>query len=160
MEYRIRKATLEDVDIITTQRYRMFNEMGHGNPELQRRATPVYKEWLRDRLGNGRYQGWLMLAPDEMVVAGVGLWLMDWPTGVVDLAPFRGYVFNVWTEPEHRRQGLSRRLMQALLAACKAQGINRVGLHASTAGRPGYEALGFTPSNEMTITLHDKTPSA
>jgi GNAT superfamily N-acetyltransferase len=156
MEYRIRQATLDDVDIITGHRYRMFREMGHGDPELQRRAMPVYVEWLRERMENGRYQGWLMLAPDNAVVAGVGLWLMDWPTGVVDLAHFRGYVFNVWTEPEHRRKGLSRRLMLTLLAACKAQGINRVGLHASTAGRPGYEALGFTASNELTITLQDK----
>lgn len=155
MEYRIRLATLDDVDHIVGHRYRMFREMGHGDPEFQRSARPIYEQWLRERLGNGRYQGWLMLAPDDTIVAGVGLWLMDWPTGVVDLAPFRGYVFNVWTEPEHRRKGLSRRLMLALLAACKAQGINRVGLHASAAGRPGYEALGFVPSNEMTITLKD-----
>jgi GNAT superfamily N-acetyltransferase len=156
MEYRLRQATGADVDTIATHRYKMFSEMGHGDPELQRSAAPIYMEWLRERLGNGRYQGWLILAPDDSVVAGVGLWLMDWPTGVVDLAPFRGYVFNVWTEPEHRKQGLSRRLMVALLSACKAQGINRVGLHASDAGRNGYEALGFTASNEMTITLQDK----
>jgi GNAT superfamily N-acetyltransferase len=158
MEYRIRQATGADVGIITEHRYRMFREMGHGDPEVQRRAVPIYVNWLTERLQNGRYQGWLMVTASGMVVAGVGLWLMDWPTGVVDLAPFRGYVFNVWTDPEHRRKGLSRQLMQALLAACRTQGIHRVGLHASAAGRAGYEALGFTPSNEMTITLQDKEP--
>ena len=131
----------------------MFADMGHGDPKLLKAAEPIYTEWLRERLRNGRYQGWLMTASDGTVVAGVGLWLMDWPTGVLDLAPFRGYVFNVYTERAHRKQGSSRRLMQALLDSCRAQGVNVVGLHASPEGRPIYTALGFKDTNEMRIVL-------
>lgn len=160
MEYKIKQATIADLDTIVQHRYRMFTEMGNGDPDLLKRAAPLYVEWLRPRLLDHRYQGWLMMDSRDEVVAGVGLWLMDWPTGVVDVALHRGYVFNVWTDPAHRRIGLSRRLMQALLDACKAQGINRVGLHASAAGQPLYEALGFTPSNEMMIVLNKPSSSS
>jgi GNAT superfamily N-acetyltransferase len=107
-------------------------------------------------LGNGTYQGWLMTAPDGSVVAGAGLWLMEWPPGVRDLSKYRGYVFNVYTERAHRKKGFSHSLMQALLDACAAQGVHVVCLHASPEGKHGYEALGFTPTDEMRILLPQK----
>lgn len=158
MGYSIRQAGIADLGTIVRHRHLMFAEIGHGDPAVMEKGVAQYKEWLRERLANGRYQGWFMETTSGKVVAGAGLWLMDWPSGVVDLAPFKGFVFNVWTEPAHRRQGLSTQLMQALLAWCRAHGIHRVGLHASDAGRPVYEALGFTPGNEMTITLGVHAP--
>lgn len=151
--YQLAKATAAELDILVHQRYRMFAEMGHGDPDIQEAGRPLYTQWLQERLLNGRYHAWLMHTTSGEAVAGVGLYLLDWPTGVVDLAPYRGYVFNVWTEPEHRRKGLSRQLMEALLAACPELGVQRVGLHATAEGRALYEVLGFEPSNEMMITV-------
>jgi GNAT superfamily N-acetyltransferase len=153
MQYTARKATLADLGTIVRHRYLMFAEIGHGDPAVMEAGKAQYTEWLRERLLNGRYQGWLMECGSGEVVAGVGLWLLEWPGGVVDLVPFRGYVFNVWTEPVHRRNGLSRQLMGMLLEASREQGILRVYLHASDAGRKLYELLGFSPSNEMMIRL-------
>ena len=44
-------------------------------------------------------------------------------------------VYNVYTEPAHRRQGLARRIMDAIHAWCRDQGIASVALNAS-ARRP------------------------
>ena len=161
MQYTARQATLSDLGSIVCHRYLMFAEIGHGDPAVMEAGKAQYTEWLRARLLNGRYQGWLMETDSGEVVAGVGLWLLEWPGGVVDLVPFRGYVFNVWTEPAHRRNGLSRQLMGMLLEASKEQGIHRVYLHASDAGRKLYELLGFSPSNEMMVRLpmHDARAS-
>ncbi len=153
MPYTARQATLEDLDTIVRHRYLLFAEIGHGDQAVMKAGKTPYTAWLRERLLNRRYQGWLMETASGEVVAGVGLWLMEWPVGVVDLVPYRGYVFNVWTEPAHRRKGLSRQLMGMLLEACREQGIRRVCLHASDAGRKLYEVLGFTPNNEMMISL-------
>ncbi|MBS1936435.1 MAG: GNAT family N-acetyltransferase [Bacteroidetes bacterium] len=153
MDHRIRQATLDDLAIIIGHRRRMFADSGLGDTEVLKAGEPLYAEWLRERLGNGLYQGWLMVAPSGMVVSGVGLWLVEWPTGVLNMDRYRGYVFNVYTEPEHRRQGLARRLMQALLDASAAQGIHVVSLHASAEGRAVYETLGFAATNEMRILL-------
>jgi GNAT superfamily N-acetyltransferase len=59
------------------------------------------------------------------------------------------YIVNVYTEPEHRRRGLSRRLMEEVIAWCRANGMTRITLHASRAGRRMYEDLGFVTTNEM-----------
>jgi GNAT superfamily N-acetyltransferase len=51
------------------------------------------------------------------------------------------------------RRGLARRLMDTMLAWCRAQGMHSIYLHASDHGRPLYESLGFTATNEMRIVL-------
>ena len=54
-----------------------------------------------------------------------------------------------------RMQRLSRRrhLMHEAELSFRRQGVNYVFLHASEAGRPLYESLGFAPTTEMAITL-------
>ena len=152
-EPHIRPATLDDLETIVRHRWMMFEDIGHANPALLKAAEPAYTEWLRERLANGRYQGWFMVAADGVVLAGAGLWLMEWPPGGLTRSPYQGFVFNVFTERAHRKQGFSRRLMQALLDACAAQGVNVVRLHASSEGRPLYTALGFGDSHEMRLVL-------
>ncbi|MBI1878726.1 MAG: GNAT family N-acetyltransferase [Chloroflexi bacterium] len=56
------------------------------------------------------------------------------------------FVYNVYTEPPHRRQGLARRLMETIHQWCRERGLKFVGLNASEFGRPLYEALGYQPS--------------
>jgi len=63
------------------------------------------------------------------------------------------YVLNVYTEPTHRRGGVARAIMNAILEWCREQRVARVTLHASREGRPLYEDLGFEPSNEMRFVL-------
>ena len=62
-------------------------------------------------------------------------------------------ILNVFTEPEHRGQGLARRLVEEALAHCRSHDIPTALLHASDAGRPLYETLGFTQTTEMRLRL-------
>jgi hypothetical protein len=43
--------------------------------------------------------------------------------------------------------------MLAMMDWLRKEGFSKVGLHASDEGRPLYESLGFTVSNEMELTL-------
>ena len=96
---------------------------------------------------------WLAVTGDDLVVAGAGLWLMDWPAHMLGSSGRRGNILNVYTEPSFRRRGLARKLIEAALDWCKANGIDFVILHASPEGRALYESLGFQASNEMRIRL-------
>jgi ribosomal protein S18 acetylase RimI-like enzyme len=78
---------------------------------------------------------------------------MDWPAGYFDWSTYRGYIFNVYTNPEHRRKGLGRMVVQAALDWSAAKGIHYVSLHASDFGKSLYESMGFKPTNEMRIVL-------
>jgi len=45
--------------------------------------------------------------------------------------------------------------MLTALSWCRDSGIRSVILHASSDGRPLYDSLGFTPTNEMRLNLTD-----
>jgi GNAT superfamily N-acetyltransferase len=144
----IRKATSDDVNAIIHQRHEMFAEMGFGTPETLSQMDSHFEKWLRPRLLSDEYIAWVACDGDK-VVAGLGLWIMDWipaPDGITFVRP---YVCNVYTEPSHRKQGIARQLVEVMLAYCKACGYARVRLHASIFGKPLYESLGFIPTNEM-----------
>jgi ribosomal protein S18 acetylase RimI-like enzyme len=145
----IRRAVPADLAIIARHRLRMFEDMGHADLAMLKASVPFYTAWLKERLENGRYLGWFACAGDGEVIAGAGLWLLDWPPGILDVAPFRGYLFNVYTEPAFRKRGLARRLIQAIKDHCAAEGIRVISLHSSTEGRSTYDATGFVPTNEM-----------
>jgi len=76
-----------------------------------------------------------------------------WLAHPYDLECRRATILNVYTTPEYRRRGIAGKLIQTMIAWCKQQGLARVTLHASEAGRHLYQSLGFEPSNEMRLIL-------
>ncbi|WP_420033501.1 GNAT family N-acetyltransferase [Streptomyces sp. cg28] len=65
------------------------------------------------------------------------------------------HLFNVCTDPDHRRRGYSRACVEALLACYKERDVRRVELLATADGEPLYTSLGFarTPAPAMRLTL-------
>jgi GNAT superfamily N-acetyltransferase len=151
--YSIRRATLEDAAIIAGHRHRMFLDIGKHDPQKLEGMTEAFRPWLEARMTSGDYLGWLAMAADGSVAAGLGLWLMDWPPHVLGAGSRRGNIINVYTEAAHRRQGLARLLLNAALDWCRANAVDVVILHASEEGRQLYESAGFQPTNEMRLML-------
>ncbi|HMC62523.1 MAG TPA: GNAT family N-acetyltransferase, partial [Candidatus Solibacter sp.] len=112
--------------------------------------------FLRRALVDGTYRGWLAVAAGGRVVAGGGVAIVPWPGSPADPAPRRGWIQNVYTEPGFRHRGIARRIMEAIVNWCRAEGFRAVSLHASPFGRPLYESMGFQPTNEMRLNL-DRT---
>ena len=151
--YSIRPATLEDAGIIAGHRHRMFLDIGEHDPRKLEAMTQEFRPWLESRTAAGDYLGWLAIASDGTVAAGLGLWLMDWPPHVLGGGSRRGNIVNVYTEMAHRRRGLARLLLNAALEWCRANSVDVVILHASKEGRHLYESVGFEPTNEMRLVL-------
>ena len=149
--YTLRAATVADAALIQRQRDAMFTDMGQ-EPARLAQVHGVGTAWLRGALGRGQYTGVLAQAGAE-VVAGAGVLWQDLPPNVDSALTVRAYVLNVYVQPDHRGRKLARRLVEHLLDECAARGVRLVSLHASEAGRSTYEALGFTPSNELRLTL-------
>jgi GNAT superfamily N-acetyltransferase len=152
-EIRIREACAGDIAHILHHRRAMFWDMGNRDEVAHRLMLVNAEAFLRDAMPRGRYRGWLAETAVGKVVAGVGVTIVDWPGSPADPAPFRAWVQNVYTEPEFRRRGLARLLMERAVAWCRAEGMANISLHASEFGRPLYEALGFLPTNEMRLRL-------
>jgi GNAT superfamily N-acetyltransferase len=146
MDYSIRTATLADIPHLVRHREQMFRDM--GIPADFDAMTTATTTWLARAIPDGHYRGWVATTPGGAVVAGGGLIVIPWPPGPFAMDPRCGFVFNVYTEAEHRKQGLGRRLMDAMHAWCRGEGIERVVLNASTFGRSVYAAMGYVVADE------------
>lgn len=151
-QYALRAATPDDLDVVLRHRRRMFEDMGHRDPAALQAMLESSTPLLRRGLADGSYRGWLV-EHDGRVVAGGGIVSLEFQSHPRDPVPRRSWVVNMFTEPEHRRRGLARRLMQTMLEWCRASGMKTLYLHASDEGRALYESLGFAATNEMRIGL-------
>ncbi len=130
----------------------MFADNAFAPEEVLTAADAQFEPWVRERLKDGRYLG-LLLAEEEQVIAGAGIFLADFPPHWIDSQPMRAYILNVYTEKEHRGRGYARLLMERVIQECERLKIVTIVLHASPQGRPVYEKLGFAPTDEM-MKLH------
>jgi GNAT superfamily N-acetyltransferase len=153
--FTIRLATLADVDTLISHRRGMFHDMGyHDNAALDDMCSK-FRPWLAAKMESGQYLAWLASPESDpgVIAAGAGLWIMDWPPHMIGSQARRGNIVNVYTAPAYRRRGLARRLMETILDWCRADSLDTVVLHASKEGRPLYDSMGFSATNEMRLML-------
>jgi GNAT superfamily N-acetyltransferase len=148
----VREATVDDVDVVLEHRRHMFADMGLGDAESRDAMVAASRPYLLAAIREGSYRGWLAEV-DGRVVAGGGIVIATFPPLPWELQPRRASILNVYTEPACRRRGLARRLLERMVQWCRDEGFASVSLHASQDGRPLYEALGFTPTNELRLHL-------
>ena len=61
--------------------------------------------------------------------------MLDWPPHPLDpRQEKRGYLLNVYVEPEHRRKKLASQLIDQALSEARKQKIRVVALHSTDAG--------------------------
>ena len=146
MAYSIRPATIADIPHIVEHRELMFREMRiPAEFDDMKAATDL---WLRHALPSHIYRGWMAVSPAGDVAGGGGVIVIPWPPGPMTMDPRCGFVFNVYTSAARRKQGLARRLMDAMHDYCRSEGIERVVLNASTFGKPLYDAMGYVVAEE------------
>jgi GNAT superfamily N-acetyltransferase len=148
----IREATAPDIPEILRQRRRMYEDMGYTDSASLDSMASLSSVYLKTAMADGSFRAWLA-ADANRVVAGGAVVSSPWPAHPYDLECRRATILNVYTDPEYRRRGIARKLMQAIIAWCQRQGFARITLHASDDGRHLYESLGFEPSNEMRLNL-------
>jgi GNAT superfamily N-acetyltransferase len=160
VDYRVRPATLADVDVLVRHRIGMFTDM--GVPMDVTALDAAFRTWLADVMPAGTYRGWLAETSGGQVVSGAGITVLPWPPGPTYPGNRLAFVYNVYTDPPHRRRGLARLIMEAIHSWCRGAGITSMALNASRDGQPLYEALGYveTPSPMMFFPIVGYNPSA
>jgi GNAT superfamily N-acetyltransferase len=161
--YRVRPATLGDADIMVRHRCSMFTDM--GVPLDAAALESAFRDWLASTMPSGTYRAWLVETtvteddgrPDAnpVVVAGGGITVLPWPPGPRYMGDRLAFVYNVYTEPAHRRRGIARLVMDAIHAWCREADITSLALNASPDGLPMYTSMGYAvaPSPMMFFAL-------
>jgi len=157
----VRRATLDDVATLARHRAEMFRDI-HGIADNQYDAmAETSRRYFESALPDGEYLAWLA-EPESSpgtIAGGAGMQLRRALPGIshragvaeVTTGP-QGLVLNVFTERAWRRRGVARLLMEHVIAGARMAGASTLVLHASSEGRPLYEALDFSATNEMRYT--------
>jgi GNAT superfamily N-acetyltransferase len=145
----VRKLYEEDIETVCRHREDMFRDAGRAEDVL-RPMTKHFREWLRPRLSDGSYFGFIACQDDGEPIAGIGLMLIDWPPHPSHpITDKRGYVLNVFVEPEYRGRGIARHLMHLAHAEFSRLGVQLAILHSTAKGRRMYADLGWQGTTEM-----------
>lgn len=148
----IREATVADLTTIMRHRRGAFYDMGFRDEAALDAMEATSAPFIKAGLEEGSYRQWLVEVKGA-VVAGGGLVIVGHPSSPSDPNPRRAWILNMYTEPEHRRHGYAKAIVETIIDWCRTQGFASVSLHASDTGRHLYEILGFTPTNEMRLLL-------
>lgn len=116
----IRLATAANTHIVAEQRVRLLVDTGRLTPDAAATLLARLPPLLAPMLASGEYIGWLAETPESVVVAGAGVQLRRLLPRPETLTDREALVVNVYVAPTHRRLGLARRLMLAILDWCAA----------------------------------------
>ena len=155
MDLNYRKATIEDIGLLTRTRIEILLA-ANGLPddtdmtEVGRRSEAYYRKALQD----GTHTAFLAFDADQFVGAGGISYYQVMPT-FHNPSGNKAYIMNMYTRPEYRRQGIARRMLDLLISDAKARGVTFITLEATSMGRPLYENAGFVPmEDEMILPEH------
>jgi GNAT superfamily N-acetyltransferase len=150
--------------VLGRHRALMFVEMGRLSGDAVETLTRTSADYFATAIPHGSYAAWVAMPLDrpDLIVAGGGAQRRPLIPRPADRDPLRivneeALIVNVYTDPDWRRRGIAELVMRHILDWTRAEGIPRVVLHASVAGRAIYERMGFVPTNEMRYS-DERTP--
>jgi GNAT superfamily N-acetyltransferase len=149
----IRKAQPTDIAQILRHRRSLYESLGERQEQTLDAMQASTSVFLEHAIPAGIFRGWLAETSARRVVGGGGMMIVPWLGRPADPEPRRAWILNVYAEPEYRRRGIARRLMQTMIEWCREAGFQSVSLHSSEEGRPLYQSLGFKPTDEMKLVL-------
>jgi GNAT superfamily N-acetyltransferase len=153
----IRPAGRSDFETILDHRLAMldavFPAASTDRPDRPDAGTlrELNRAWLIDHLGIDFFV-WIAELDGRPAASAAILWF-DHPPAPVNPGGREAYILNVFTDPQARRRGLARRLMERLVEEARAAGVRRIWLRASDEGRPLYESMGFAERNYLELTV-------
>jgi GNAT superfamily N-acetyltransferase len=125
--------------------------MGYTEPAVLESLEALAERYFTVAIEDETYHGWLALEQTGTVIGGAGVADVTLPAGPHTPALTRPEILNVYVEPDYRRRGIARRLMEVIIDWCRARGDVSIFLHASDEGRKLYTSMGFGPTNEMML---------
>jgi GNAT superfamily N-acetyltransferase len=93
-------------------------------------------------LKSGICRAWVIEDEGKIISSGA-ITFVSFVPNPSDLSSKVAYLHSMYTEKSHRKKKCAQRIIQKVIEYCKANGIKRIVLNASDAGRHVYEKIGF-----------------
>ena len=93
---------------------------------------------------------------NQIIACAGGLVRLDYPWPLSKQTEKVGWVVSVYTDIDHRKQGLAYRIVQEVCEWLQSQEVMTIRLWASQQGKPTYEKLGFYTMSFMEKDVYTK----
>lgn len=141
MTLTIEQATVADIpELIELRLAYLTDDFGELSAEERASLPEEIRPYLAWHMSRDLR---VVVARGERIASCAWLLLVDKPPSPRFPHGKTGVLFNVYTRPEARRQGLASRVMQVLLDEARSLQLDVVELHATDDGYPLYQSLGF-----------------
>ena len=147
MELTYKKATIEDIDLLTETRIKVLraaNQLSDKEDmkEVEKESYHYYQKALLD----GSHIAYLVFDRERFVGTGGVCFFQVMPT-YHNPCGKKAYIMNMYTLPEYRRRGIAAKTLDMLVKDAWNKGIRAISLEATDMGRLLYEKYGFVKMN-------------
>lgn len=149
----IQQAALEDMQDVIDIRVEFFHHIRSVTPRQEQELRQNLAEYFARHLKDSSHFLALLGREDGRVVSCVFVVYCDYPPNNLDSSPLRGIVMNVYTNPDYRRKGYARQLLEKAIEISREKGACLLDLFATEDGFPIYSKLGFVPQSETAMRL-------
>jgi len=149
-KFTIQEADFEDIPILVKHHRMMFEEIWtlKGLDYDISNLDKIYAEKLQKQLRNNTCKAWLIEDISKIIASGA--------VSVISMVPVPddpsdrvAYLHSIYTEKGYRNRGFACRITETAIHYCKSQGIRRMTLNTSDAGRSVYEKAGFEAADNV-----------
>lgn len=138
-----KKATIEDIDILTKTRIEVLkaaNKLSEDvdMTEVEKQSYEYYSKALKEDV----HKAYLVFDDTKFVGAGGVSYYRVMPT-YHNPSGNKAYIMNMYTNPDYRRNGIALKTLDLLVKDAESRGITAISLEATDMGRPLYERYGF-----------------
>lgn len=146
----LREAHVRELPAIAEHWLAMFEEVGkHREAEFVPGWRDRFVAYFTREI-TAREAAYFVAVDGERIIATAGALLTTgYPAEIHGIR--NGYIFGVHVDPAYRGRGIATILTQRAAAFLEERNPWAIRLHASPFGRPIYEKMGFTPTNEMQL---------
>lgn len=151
-EIEIRPCRRDEWSILADHEYAMWRDIGAAPDQIRPDWRARTLRFIEDAAECRQFSASVALAEGRVVGSACGQIFGGLSPDVLEPHyKCKGYIWGVFVTPDHRGQGIAQALTAAVTEHLRSVGCTQIHLHASPAGRPVYEKLGFLPANELRL---------
>lgn len=147
LDMNIQEATCDDIKQMAIHHRKMFEEIWEKKGQKvegveAQEIEKAYSEKLKKEIPGCSCKAWVVKNGNRLVASGA-ISIVSYVPVPNDTNHNIAYLHSMYTEKDFRGRKYAQEIIERAIQYCKENGINRVILNASDAGRPIYEKSGF-----------------
>lgn len=140
---KFRLASREDMGRLIDLRKRLLVEEGQT---VSSNIDEELRAFFDNQFNSDQFIQWL-IEHEENVIATGGIQFISFPPSYSNPTGIRGYILNMYTEPENRGRGLAKQLVERLLEEARVRSVHHIFLISSPMGKSLYKKIGFNEND-------------